>query len=189
MIHVLNKLIDGFEEEKKSLSAHFKPASYKKGAIVLHCGDVWNRFVFIESGLFRLFYTTEGGKEFNKGFFSDSELMGPIAPIARNTPSRFTIQALEPCRVRACHAENLRKEFTGTLFGETFFRRLAEWLANEKVMREAEFLLDDAETRYSTFVERFPELERRMANRHIASYLGITDVSLSRIRKRRTLRS
>ena len=53
-----------------------------------------------------------------------------------------------------------------------------------KEQREAEFLLGDALTRYRNFRRRYPGLEARLAQYHVASYLGITPVALSRIRKK-----
>jgi hypothetical protein len=59
-----------------------------------------------------------------------------------------------------------------------------EALAVKKTSREAGFLLDSAEQRYKSFLEQEPELVRRLPLYHIASFLGITDVALSRIRRR-----
>ena len=67
---------------------------------------------------------------------------------------------------------------------ERFGRKAAEYqtLLNEE--REAEFLLDDATVRYVRFGEQYPDLEKRITQYHVASYLGITNVALSRIRKK-----
>lgn len=59
-----------------------------------------------------------------------------------------------------------------------------EQLYIKKETREAEFLLDDAETRYQRFQSSYPGLEERLTQYHVASYLGITPVALSRIRNR-----
>ncbi|MCP4271690.1 MAG: Crp/Fnr family transcriptional regulator, partial [Gammaproteobacteria bacterium] len=67
---------------------------------------------------------------------------------------------------------------------EKLGRLLAEQLYIKKETREAEFLLDDAETRYLNFQTNYPGLEDRLTQYHVASYLGITPVMLSRIRRR-----
>jgi CRP-like cAMP-binding protein len=60
--------------------------------------------------------------------------------------------------------------------------KIAESLFIKKERREATLLLDDAKTRYLNFLEEYPGLETRLKQYHIASYLGITPVSLSRVR-------
>jgi len=67
---------------------------------------------------------------------------------------------------------------------ERIGRIKAERLAIQKEFREKEFLLDTAETRYRRFLKEFPDLTDRIPQYYIASYLGITDVALSRIRKK-----
>ena len=65
-----------------------------------------------------------------------------------------------------------------------FGRMYMETIAVRKAKREAAFLLDSAERRYLDFLQESPELAERLPLYHIASFLGITDVALSRIRKR-----
>jgi CRP-like cAMP-binding protein len=67
----------------------------------------------------------------------------------------------------------------------TFGTRVLERLLVTKAEREYELLGLDAEERYRAFSERYPGLEARVAGKHIASYLGITPVHLSRLRRRR----
>ena len=70
----------------------------------------------------------------------------------------------------------------GLLRWERLGRLLTEQLYIKKEQREAEFLLDDAPTRYRNFQKQYPGLEDRLPQYHVASYLGITPVALSRIR-------
>ncbi len=66
---------------------------------------------------------------------------------------------------------------------ETFALPYAELIAEEKYLREYESLLFPATERYKKFCTQNPELVRRLPDYHLASYLGITNVSLSRIKK------
>jgi CRP-like cAMP-binding protein len=99
-------------------------------------------------------------------------------------PARFSIQALEESHLLVCNLQPVVELFDQHRCWERLGRKLAEQLYIKKETREAEFLLDDAETRYNNFQRAYPGLEHRLAQYHVASYLGITPVALSRIRRR-----
>lgn len=162
----------------------FHPRRFIKNQTLLNIGEIWQDVFFITHGAMRLFYTSEDGREFNKGFFFERQFAWPIAPIARKEPSRFTIVTMQETQVLAADLQafkSLLKEFDGW---EKFALAQAEWLAEQKVIREAEFLLDTAEQRYVRFTQDYAAYLDLIPDYHIASYLGITSVSLSRIRKK-----
>jgi CRP-like cAMP-binding protein len=99
-------------------------------------------------------------------------------------PTRFSIQALEECHLLICDLHNVINMFDRHGCWERLGGILAEQLYIKKEAREAEFLLDDAETRYHNFQKVYPGLEGRLTQYHVASYLGISPVALSRIRRR-----
>ena len=149
---------------------------------LLHAGDVSDWLYFALKGVLRQFYTTEDGKEFNKSFSVEGEPCGSFRSALAREPSRFGIQALESGELLRVRFAELMALFDRDVHWERVGRRGAEYqtLLNEE--REAEFLLDTAAVRYRRFRERHPGLGSRIAQYHIASYLGITPVALSRIR-------
>lgn len=151
---------------------------------LLHAGDVGRRFGHILTGVVRLVYTTEEGKQFNKSFSVEGEWYGSFRSSLLHEPSRFGIQALEAGQSLEVAFDDLARLFDDDPHWERLGRRAAEYqtLINEE--REAEFLLDSATVRYERFRRQHAGLEERVAQYHIASYLGITDVALSRIRRR-----
>ena len=172
------------EEEWSEFSANLRSRQFAPGEFLLREGEVGNEYDFIASGLIRLFYTTQDGKEFNKSFIAEGGIAGSLGSVLRGLPSRFSIEALEPTTVVAIPANIMERFYERHPCWERVGRRFAESLALKKEKREAAFLLDSAQMRYQQFLSEYPDLENRIAQYHIASYLGITDVALSRIRKK-----
>ena len=163
---------------------HFECRNCAKDEFLLRVGDISEWIYFVYKGVLRQFYTTVDGKEFNKSFSVENEPCGAFRSALTKTPSRFSIQALEPSEILQIRFEHIFTLFEQDRHWERFGRKAAEYqtLINEE--REAEFLLDDATVRYINFRRQHPGLEKRIAQYHIASYLGITNVALSRIRKK-----
>jgi CRP-like cAMP-binding protein len=104
--------------------------------------------------------------------------------MASETPSYFSIQALEDTRIVAINYQKWRELFHETPEWQTFRLALLEKGFAKKEKREREFLLLDAAERYQSFLQEYPGLEGRIQQHLIASYLGITPVALSRIRSK-----
>jgi CRP-like cAMP-binding protein len=172
------------EEEWAEFSRGLAGRDFGAGENLLRANQVGREYFFIASGLVRMFYTTEDGKEFNKSFIAEGGIAGSLGSVLMGEASRFSIAALEPTSAVVIPAELMERLYGRHPCWERVGRRFAELLALKKERREAAFLLDDAETRYRDFQSEFPDLEQRIPLYHIASYLGITDVALSRIRKR-----
>lgn len=163
---------------------HFTYREYRKDEYLLRAGDISEWVYFVAKGILRQFYTTIDGKEFNKSFSLEDEPCGSFRSSLTQTPSRFSIQALEPSAVLQIRFDQLFALFDQDRHWERLGRKAAEYQTLINEAREAEFLLDDATVRYVNFRQQYPNLEKRITQYHIASYLGITNVALSRIRKK-----
>ena len=162
----------------------FERRSYGEGEYLLRAGEVGEYSYFVWRGVVRLVYIAESGREYVKSFAVEGDFCGSFASSLAKEPCRFYIQALEGCEVLRSRFDAITRLFPTDIRWERLGRRLAEWYALLKERREAELLLDSAEERYRLFRQEYPGLEGRIAQRHIAAYLGITDVALSRIRRR-----
>jgi len=156
-----------------------------KGEQVLWAGDICTEILFCAKGLFRIFYTLPDGTESNKSFVSESDFVASYSSMLLCAPSFLSIQALEPSEVAAFSHHTLKGLYHRHPCWEAVGRRIAENLYIKKEIRERQLLLLSAEERYEAFLSEFPDLEKRLSQYHIASYLGISPVSLSRIRRRR----
>jgi CRP-like cAMP-binding protein len=181
---VLNRLVSPPDAEIEKFLALFGKRTLERDAYFLQAGERSTELAFVNAGLLRFFYQTEDGKEFNKSFIPENQFAAAYSAYLTGAPARFNIQALEPSRLLVCNLHDVVELFDRHPCWQRLGRILAEQLYIKKETREAEFLLDDAETRYRNFQAAYPGLEDRLAQYHVAGYLGITPVALSRIRRR-----
>lgn len=154
----------------------------EKGEVLLRAGERWSDFWWVESGLLRLYYLDQNGVEANKNFFSDGQPLWPITPVLRETDSSFFVAALEPTRVHAISCASIEREMAGEPAWTALQLRALQGLLDEKMWRERIFLQSDASQRYQQVLVNRPMWCERIPLKHLASWLGMTDVSLSRVR-------
>jgi CRP-like cAMP-binding protein len=147
-------------------------------------GKIFKKIFYIKKGLLRIFFITESGEE--KTFFFRWE--GHIAAIPEcifdNQPTRQTWQALEDCELMEIDFEIVEKLSENNISFIKTRMGLAEKMFLEALKRVESFVLDKPEERYQKLIIQNPEIIKRVADKHIASFIGVTPVSLSRIRKR-----
>lgn len=163
---------------------YFHTKTLKKGEHLFYIDDKVEDFYFLIEGLARYYYLTFDGKEFNKSFAEkQGHLLSSISSVSHGTGSPFSVEVLSDFTTLYISYKNL------LLLGEKYkewndlLLRIYENLVIKKEKREADFLLLNARQRYEKFLEDYSMIEDAVPNYHIASYLGITDVALSRIRK------
>ena len=169
-------------ERAKHLSV--EPIQFKKGQHFVKIGDVPDRIGFIISGIFRVYYNTEQGEERILVLRSENRFLSAYRSVLENEPSWFGIQALEPSFLICMHLKEYKRLMTEFSCWSDVSRKYVEDLFIEKEQREKDLFSLNATTRYLNFRERYPDVEGRVSQYHVASYLGITPQALSRIRKR-----
>jgi len=170
-------------KELAELSALFIEREYPRKQTLVIAGEKWDKVFFIHRGIIRLYYTDNEGREFNKGFFHEGQLVWPVAPSARKNDSLFSIASLEDIKISVCRFASFYSSLTRHGYWENFALPYAELFAEDKFLREYEFLMNSATERFRNFCIENPELAKRIPDYHLATYLGITNVSLSRIKK------
>ncbi|MFO0696272.1 MAG: Crp/Fnr family transcriptional regulator [Polyangiales bacterium] len=174
--------------DEASLRAGFallRPRELGKGELFLRAGVVATEVAVVVRGLLREYFALSDGTERTKAFVVEAELSGSLADLLSGVPSRAFIVAEEPTRVLVGSHAAFRELASRSPAWAELGRRSLEALLLRKAEREYELLGLDAEERYASFATRFPGLEARVAAKHVASYLGITPVHLSRLRRRR----
>ncbi len=172
------------QKEWEAFIQRLSERTFEKNDYLVRAGDVANNFYFIVRGLVRFFYSTEDGKEFNKHFAMENGYAGSFHSLVLGEPCGYFIQALERTETIVLPNQVMNEFYDRHPCWERIGRRSAENLALTKETREKEFLLDSLETRYRRFLKEYPGVADRIPQYHIASYLGVTDVALSRIRKK-----
>jgi CRP-like cAMP-binding protein len=140
------------------------------------------------SGLLREHFVTTKGVERTKSFITPLQFTGSLADLLSGQPSRAYIVAEACSRIVLLRFAQLRALQARSPAWASAGLRSAEHLVVYKAEREYQFLCLDAEERYAAFAARHPDLLTRLSGRHIASYLGITPVHLSRLRARQVRR-
>lgn len=162
----------------------FTCRQFSTGENIIEAGEQVKEIGFILNGLARYYYLTINGVEFNKSFSQQGQVVSSTSSLVTGEPSPFFIQALEPCECIFLKYNDLIVLCDNHRDWERLVRQLLTQLAIKKERREADFLLLSAQERYQTFLVEYADIVERIPNYHIASYLGITEVALSRIRKR-----
>lgn len=170
--------------EKDYVGSLLKYAHFDKNTILLACGEKCKNIFFVESGCLRVFYTDQLGSEHNIYFAPENWWAVDMASFSKQTPAFYSISAIEESIVHYIDYSTLEKLYTEVPKFERFFRILTQNGFDMYQARITASLSQTAEERYRRFRNQYPQLEQRIAQRHIASYLGITPVFLSRIRKR-----
>ncbi|NJO88132.1 MAG: Crp/Fnr family transcriptional regulator [Chloroflexia bacterium] len=148
----------------------------KEGSNVNHC------FMLI-AGVIRVYFSKDGN-EYNKTFFIPGMFPTPLTALLSEAPSELYFQALVSCRLIRFSYHKFKQLFDRHRCFEQLFLRILEreWINKEK--HDIHMVTNDATTNYMIFREKYPNLENLIPQYHIASYLGITPIQLSRIRTR-----
>lgn len=155
----------------------------KKGDFILNFGQKCSHTFFIERGLLREFYLDDNGKEHIICFYSEGDFMYNVESVQFKMPSSYFVQALEDCNVLLITDEALDRLIEKyprflSLHKDLLYSHI---LTYQK--RITQLLSSKAEDRYLCFVKDYPTMLLRVPQLMIASYLGITPESLSRVRK------
>ena len=173
------------KEEIEKLNAISRLNHVKKGDFFLKEGDKPDNFAFVYEGLFRITYLHEKGKEFTKGFFPENSFISSYSALIQNRESYFSIEAIENSTIIIIDYNKFKQLFESNNCWHILLIALLEKAFCIKEAREREFLLFNATQRYESFLENYPQLEGRLKQHVLASYLGITPVALSNLRKRK----
>ena len=155
----------------------------ERGQPLLRAGEHWQHLWWVEHGALRLYNLDRNGAESNKNFFLDGAMLWPITPTLQRQPVMFHVEPMEDCVVWALHLP-MGQAHPGADWPAwtALEHRTLCALLDGKMQREQEFLQLSARQRYAQLMEQHPQWAERIALKHLASYLGVTDVSLSRLR-------
>ena len=153
-----------------------------KDEFLLEKGNKARFAYFILKGAFREFYTDSDGREHNKAFCFKGEFIGSYYDLNSGKPSTASIQALADSRVIALHYVALKQLFETDIVWQKVAQAITHRLLIKKCEKEYQLLCLSAKERYLLLREEQPLLEQMVPAYHIASFLGITPVSFSRIR-------
>lgn len=175
------------KESIASLQNIFKPRLLKKDMFFLQEGEKSNEIGIIVKGIFRSYYIDKAGNDITKYFYEEGGILFSYAAYLCKNESRYYIQALEDSEILVAKISDFEKIVEGNYKLLLFYKKMIDSFLIMKEEHANSFKLLDSIGRYKQFLEAHPGVEKRFKQCHIASYLGITPVSLSRIRKKSSI--
>ena len=172
------------KEEWIKLESIISLKNFSKGDHMAKPGDDFTKFAMVLKGLFRLYYIGDEGREYIKAFRAEGEMAAPYAEILQQTATRTFVEAMEDSEVLMVDFDDFKKLSIDHDCWIQVRLNMAEELFIQKEQKEFDLLQLSAGERYKSFLKTHGHLVRRIPQYHIASYLGITPVALSRIVKK-----
>ena len=169
--------------EADLLRQWFVPEAVPKGGYFLRPGEVSRKVGFVLQGVVHYFQSRDG-QELTYYFGREQEFIGDYESFLSARPATHGIQALEAAHLLTISHDNLQHLYRQVREGERLGRLLAETLFVDVLRQLTSFYEDSPARRYARFVRTYPDLQQRIPQYYIASYVGVKPQSLSRIRGR-----
>lgn len=152
----------------------------RKDDYFVEAGSLFNQVVYVLEGIFRICYYNKNGDEITKYFIEENRLFSN--PYKEDLMTEY-IQAITDCKLIVFSRKDWNELSNTIMDWDNITNKIFQKGLVEKLDRRSSLVTEDATTRYLAFLEKFPTLANRVPLSYIASYLGITQQSLSRIRK------
>ena len=155
----------------------------EKDAYFSEAGQIANRVAFVNKGILRVCYYNREGDEITRYFVDENKFAVDLNSFQAEIPSAEYVQAIVPTELLVFDRTSL-KRLSHTIIGwDAIVSQITSRELMEKVSRISPMMAEDAKTRYLAFFKRYPQLAHRIPLNYLASYIGITKHSLSRIRR------
>jgi CRP-like cAMP-binding protein len=181
LITYLSKFGSLSPETRKAISQISTPVKVKKNQDLQSIGHTCKTIYFLVDGLARIYYFKDD-IDVTESFSFENNIVVRFESLFAGQPSKKGIQALEDSEFIAINAVQLLKLYDQFPEIERLFRKITETELVENINRVESIQFNTAEERYNSLIKEAPDVIKRVPLKHIASYLGITPVSLSRIR-------
>ena len=181
LIQELNKHIKVNAEIEHFLNEECETKVFDKGEILSKQNQYNHTVFFVDEGLLRMFYY-ENGKDITTNFYSEGKITANIDTLFKNQPTRNNIETLEKSVITTCNFNRLEELCSVSLTAANFSRYILGNLMIEMSRRISSLQFMPAKEKYIQLLEENPNIILRAPLAMIASYLGISQETLSRIR-------
>lgn len=179
----ISRHIDLTEEEADYFISLLKQKTIRKRQFLLQSGEISRHETFVVKGLLRAYIIDKSGYEHVAMFASEGWWISDLYSFLTQSPGSQNIDALEDTEVLQIEKDDLERLYLEIPKFDRFFRILLQnaFVANQQRILASISLT--AEEQYLAFVKKYPSLEQRVPQHQVASYLGITPETISRIRR------
>lgn len=187
LLKYIRSLTDFSENSWELLQPVLTKKEFRKKEFLLQQGQVCNSLFYIDSGYCKSYYDIDGVVK-NTGFFFENEIATNISSFGSGLKSDFNIIACEPLTAIIFDKDKLFQATKQAHEIETLGRNCVRLFATKQEEFSNLFKLYSAQERLAYLEAKYPEILQRVSLSQLASFLGVARETLSRIRKRRTLK-
>lgn len=155
----------------------------QKGEHFIEAGKVSQRIAFVKEGVFRALYYNKEGDDFTRYFIYEGRFIGDFQGFTDQLPAHEYIEAITNAVLLVIDLDHFRVLEKEIAIWPVLFARIHAFVVENKLKVASIMLNQDAKSRYIHFLNHYPGLANRVPQSMLASYLGITPSSLSRIRR------
>jgi CRP-like cAMP-binding protein len=182
---IVSQTIGYIPQEWEEFAEQIYIQEYKKNAFLAESNRIPDEVFFIERGLIRVITQDGSGVEHTVHFATEGQFIADYASYLRKQPAHYSIQAIEETRVVVLSRSAIDWGYENMACGEQLGRRMAELYFSMHDDRIKKFYLLGAKERYDEIENVYPGILSRIPQHMIASYLGISSVHLSRLKKQK----
>ncbi len=183
LIEAINKYVDLTEEDISVIDSLFIRREIAAGECFLKSGKICREFAFVERGVLRHFIC-DNGDEKTFYFSAEDDFVCDYESFIDRSVSQKTIIAIENTLIYSITYDGMQKFYETVNSGERFGRLFLEGIFSKAIRHIISMHTDTAEERYFNFLKLYSHIQQRIPQYYIASFVGITPQSLSRIRRR-----
>lgn len=176
-------LIPFTTEELHDIQSYFKKESVQKNQILIQQGEISKSLYYVERGMGRSYYVHENGKEITQWFFGVGKFMSSVDSFFQQSPSLYYLEMLEDSVLYGISKKDIDDLFAKYPKMEQLGRLVSIEMLTKVVNKLNAIQFQTARERYDYMLAEFPDIAYQVPLGHIASYLGMTPETLSRIRK------
>ncbi len=165
------------------LTSKVKVVVLKRNEYFSEAGKTAKHIGFIINGVMRVCYYNNEGKEITRYFIDENNFVVDLNSYSSQLPATEYLQAVTDCELYTFSFEAMKELSMTIIAWDAIISKITAKALMEKVNRISPMMSEDAITRYNRFLETYPNLANRIPLSLLASYIGVTQSSLSRIRK------
>lgn len=184
LFNFISNYVDLTDEDKTQLNSIISIKQYKKGDVLIKESQVCKTLQFVVSGIYRV-YKIEDGKEITSYFNYEKRnpFVASFVSLLTDKPSKETIECIKQGELLTIPYKDWKALYENSTALNTFGRLMAEFNYVLAMERIESLQYQNATDRYTMFIKLYPNLLNLIPHHYIASYIGVTPESLSRIRK------